>query len=104
MVTTQGSGYQLKLSSRGLNPILFDHILISEDQRMGQLVLSFTVSAVLPNSTEILLLQGQSVGNKFVRPVTAVNASAILLYVTDALAVPTFLQFSVHNCNHTTNL
>ena len=81
--------------------MLLDHVLISEDQTRGQLVLNFTVSAILPNTSEILLLQGQSVGNKFIRPVTAVNASKILLDVTGAASVPSFLQFSVHNCNHT---
>ena len=80
--------------------MLLDHVLISEDQSLGQLVLKFTVSAVLADSSEIQLLQGQSVGNKFVRPVTAVTASKVILYVTEALAIPSFLQFSVHYCNH----
>ena len=104
VATTQGSGYSLQLSGRNLQPILFDHVLISEDQSLGQLVLNFTVSALLPNSTEKLLLEGQSVGNKFIRPVTAINASKVLLYVTGAFAEPTFSQFSVHNCNHTEKL
>ena len=103
VATTQGSGYQLELSGRSLEPLLLDHVFISENQTLGQLVLNFTVSAVLPNSTETLLLQGESVGNKFVRRVTAVNATKILLYVTAAFAEPTFLQFSVHNCNHTSS-
>lgn len=94
----------MKLRSRDLTPILFDHVVISEDQTAGQLVLNFTVSVLLPNSTETLLLRGESVGNRFVRPVTAVNASEVLLYVTGAIAVPTFRQFSVHNCNNTTHL
>ena len=101
VATTQGSGYQLELTGRSLQPMLLDHVLISEDQSHGQLVLNFTVSAILPNSTETLLLEGEAVGNKFIRRVTAVNASKIVLYVTGAFAEPTFLQFSVHNCNHT---
>ena len=101
VATTQGSGYRLELTGRSLQPMLLDHVLISEDQSHGQLVLNFTVSAILPNSTETLLLEGEAVGNKFIRRVTAVNASKIVLYVTGAFAEPTFLQFSVHNCNHT---
>jgi alpha-L-fucosidase len=101
VATTQGSGYQLELSGRGLEPVLLDHVLISEDQKLGQLVLNFTVSAVLPNSTETLLLRGESIGNKFIRPVPAVNASKVVLYVTAAYSEPTFQQFSIHNCNNT---
>ena len=101
VATTQGIGYDLQLSGRGLQTILFDHVLISEDLSMGQLVLNFSVSALLPNLTEKLLIEGESLGNKFIRPVTAVNASKVLLHVSAAFAEPTFLQFSVHNCNHT---
>ena len=102
VVTTQGSGYDLQLSGRGLEPVLLDHVLLSEDQSRGQLVLNFTVSAVLPNSTEKVLLHGESVGNKYIRQVEAVNASKVLLHVSGAVEEPTFLEFSVYNCNHTT--
>ena len=101
VVTTQGIGYDLQLRRRDLQPMLFDHVLISEDLSMGQLVLNFSVSALLPNSTEKLLIEGESLGNKFIRPVTAVNASKVLLHVSAAFGEPTFRQFSVHNCNHT---
>lgn len=101
VATTQGSGYYLELTSVHQTPMVLDHILISEDQSQGQLVLNFTVSAVLPNSAEITLARGQSIGNKFIRPVNAVNASKLVLYVTEAFDIPTFLQFSAHNCNHT---
>ena len=101
VATTQGSGYYLELTSVHQTPMLLDHILISEDQSQGQMVLNFTVSAVLPNSAEITLAQGQSIGNKFIRPVNAVNASKVVLYVTEAFDIPTFLQFSAYNCNHT---
>ena len=103
MAQTQGRGYNLELKGP-TDFMIFDHILISEDQTLGQLVFNFTVSALLPDSTEKLLLEGQSVGNKFIRPVTAVNASKVLLYVTGAFAEPTFLQFSVHHCDNTNNL
>ena len=46
VATTQGSGYQLELTGRSLQPMLLDHVLISEDQSHGQLVLNFTVSAI----------------------------------------------------------
>ena len=85
VATTQGSGYQLELTGRSLQPMLLDHVLISEDQSHGQLVLNFTVSVILPNSTETLLLEGEAVGNKFIGPVTAVNASKIVLYVTGSI-------------------
>ena len=102
VATTQGSGYRLELTGLGQAPLLLDHVVISEDQSQGQRVLNFTVSAVLPNSTETQLLRGQSVGNKYVRPVPPVNASKVLLYVPEALAIPSFLQFSVHYCNTST--
>ena len=98
---TAGKGYYFELNNT--EPVLLDHILVSEDQTMGQLVLNFTVSAVLPNSTEILLAAGESVGNKFVQPVPAVYASKIILYITASLSEPTILQFSVHNCAETTS-
>ena len=78
--------------------MLLDHILISEDQTLGQSVLEFSVSALLPNSSVVLLLQGQSIGNKFIRPVPAVSASKVVLDVSDAYTIPTFRQFSVHYC------
>ena len=62
-----------------------------------QNVLNFTVSAVLPNSTAILLLRGQSVGHKFVRPVPPVNASKVLLYVPEALAILQRLSYIASN-------
>ena len=100
VATTQGSGFHLELSGVSQAPMLLDHVLISEDQSQGQSVLEFSVSAILPNSSLITLLQGQSIGNKFIRPVTAINASKVVLDVSEALTIPTFLQFSVHNCNH----
>ena len=99
VATTQGSGFTLKLSPLNEVPLQFDHVLISEDQSQGQLVLNFTVSAVLANSSEVIVTQGQSVGNKFVRSVQPVNATQVWLYVTEAFAIPTFLQFSLHYCN-----
>ena len=96
VASTHGSGYMLELSST--EPLAFNHVLISEDQSQGQLVLNFTVSALLPNSSEILLVNGQSIGNKFVRNIEPITASKVLLYITEAFATPSFLQFSLHNC------
>ena len=98
VATTQGSGYMLELSPRSEEPLAFNHVLIREDQSQGQLVLNFTVSALLPNSSEILLVNGQSIGNKFVRNIEPITASKVLLYITEAFATPSFLQFSLHNC------
>ena len=98
VATTQGSGRHLELSGLGQSPMLLDHVLVSEDQSLGQSVLEFSVSALLPNSSIILLLQGQSIGNKFIRPVPAVSASKVVLDVSGAHTIPTFRQFSVHYC------
>ena len=98
VATTQGSGRRLELSGLGQSPMLLDHVLISEDQKQGQSVLKFSVSALLPNSSVVLLLQGQSIGNKFIRPVPAVSASKVVLDVSDAYTIPTFQQFSVYYC------
>ena len=96
LAKTQGKGYYFELNMA--EPKVLDHILVSEDQSLGQLVLNFTVSAILPDSSEILLVEGQSVGNKFVRPIPAVTTSKVVLSITAAHAEPSLRQFSVHDC------
>ena len=98
VATTQGSGFTLQLSPTTLNPLQFNHILISEDQSEGQLVRNFTVSAILPNYTEVVVVEGQSIGNKLVLSVSPLTAQKVVLYVTGAVATPSFLQFSLYRC------
>ena len=97
VAATQGKGYYFELNDT--RPMVLNHVLLREDQSMGQLVVNFTVSAVLSDESEILLVQGESVGNKFIRPVVpTVTASKVFLSITAAHNEPTLLQFSVHNC------
>ena len=70
-----------------------------EDQTNGEAITEFVVAAVLPGGIKNIL-KGQSVGNKFIRPVNPVSTTNLMLIISSTLSSSdsTIAQFAVYNC------
>lgn len=83
-----------------------DRVVVAEDQRYGQLIRVFSVTAVLRNGTSVTLANGSSVGNKFISiQLQDVPAASVTLQVTRIAAgspsgAPYIRNFAVYTgCN-----
>lgn len=95
LLQTSGEGTAFYLSSD--TPITFNHVVISEDQTYGETITDFYVAATLSDGI-VNVLSGQSVGNKFIRPVQPVTTTNVMLTITSSLSSPNITLFAVYNC------
>ena len=95
LLQASGEGTAFYLSSD--TPVTFNHVVISEDQTYGEAVTEFFVAATLSDGI-VNVLSGQSVGNKFVRPVQPVTTTNVMLTITSSLSSPNITRFAVYNC------
>ena len=97
LLQTSGTGTVFYLNSD--TPVTFNQVVISEDQTNGEAITEFVVAAVLPGGIKNIL-KGQSVGNKFIRPVNPVSTTNLMLIISSSLSSSdsTIAQFAVYNC------
>ena len=104
IVQTSGNASVLTLMPSA--PVTVDRVLVSEDQRTGQLVRAFVVTATLANGSAVELARGTSIGNKFIAvlPAPVAGVAALTLNVTALAAMaptptPIIKAFAAFACD-----
>ena len=67
----QGAGNQSVITLMPSAAVAVDRLLVAEDQRLGQLVRAFVITAMLANGSTAELARGSSIGNKFIAVLAA---------------------------------
>jgi hypothetical protein len=103
IVQTSGNSTLLTLMPSGA--VSMDRVVVREDQRLGQIVRAFTITATLGNGSVVQLTPaGSSIGNKFIQVFEPLTVAALTLNVTGLSANPAtpggpFLtDFSAYSC------
>lgn len=73
------------------------HCIIQEDIAQGERIRAYRIEALVNGKWQIVA-SGQSVGHKRIETFTPVQASAVRLVVTQAVANPQVVAFSVFSC------
>ena len=102
----QGSGNTSIITLMPSAAVAVDRVLIAEDQRYGQLIRAFTVTATLGDGSTAVLAAGTSVGNKFIAVLAApATIASVTLNVTAVAANatvpggPFIKNFAVYSCS-----
>jgi len=98
LASSSGKGNQIRLDLPSLLKI--DHIILQEDIKQGERVRNYTIE-VLVKGKWIELLRGQSIGHKRIHQFEEIEVSKLRLTITDAIAEPMILNFSVYNSQAT---
>jgi hypothetical protein len=103
LLQTSGNASVLTLMPSG--PISLDRVVVREDQRLGQIVRAFTITATLGDgSTALLTSAGSSIGNKFIQVFAPATVASLTLNITGLAANPAtpggpfISDFSVYSC------
>ncbi len=91
----QGSGNQTIITLMPSAPVSVDRVLVSEDQRFGQLVRAFSITATLADGSAVTLATGTSVGNKFIAVLAAPRVVASVTLNVTAIALGAAVDFPV---------
>ena len=104
IVQTSGNASVLTLMPSA--PVTVDRVLVSENQRAGQLVRAFAITALLANGSTVELARGTSVGNKFIAvlPAPVANVASLTLNITAlapmaATPTPVIKAFAAFACD-----
>ena len=102
----QGSGVnQTTFTLMPSAPVSMDRVVVREDQRQGQLIRAFTLSATLGDGSVVALTgAGSSVGNKFIQVFAPITVASLTLNITQFVAGagapggPFVSDFSAYSC------
>ena len=100
-----GSGNESVITLMPSGPVAIDRVLVAEDQRFGQLIRAFAVTATLSDGTTATLTTGSSVGNKFIavlpkpETVTSVTLNVTAIAAQAATTFPVIKNFAVFACD-----
>jgi alpha-L-fucosidase len=78
------------------HPVRIDHVILEEDCRYGQRVLSFRIDA-LTASDWTAVYNGSSIGHKRIVPIASAEYRALRLSITDSMGMPHILRIAVFN-------
>ena len=106
IVQTSGNG-ALVLTLMPSAPVAMDRIVVREDQRNGQQVRAFTITAQLGDGSSVVVTaSGSSIGNKFIQVLPQPLTVAMLTLNVTAIASPApvaggpfISDFSAYSCS-----
>ena len=92
LATNSGVGYKIEINLK--KPQRVDRVIIQEEIAFGERIRKYRIEAKVKGKWKVIG-SGESVGNKRIQGVEAIQASKIRLIVEEALAEPRIKGFSV---------
>lgn len=92
--SVSGKGKVLSISFD--TPVSIDRVVIQEDIKLGERILSYTIKGVKDNNETIELAKGSNVGHKHIDIFAPVNLKEIIFETDSCKAIPHIRNFAVY--------